>query len=180
VFYFYMFWIPQYLARERGFSLDEIGRYYWIPFLALGLSNIASGHLGDCLLRWGWPVRRARRTLLSVAALVTPVSCLVLFTPNTGWAIALMALLLAAHGLWMCNYLALISDHLPSRVLATVVGLTSTVGGTAGILANMVTGPVVDHHGFAPIFIGMSFLYPVALLVLLGIPRAPASTDQLT
>jgi len=41
VFYFYMFWIPQYLARERGFSLDEIGAYYWIPFLALGLSNIS-------------------------------------------------------------------------------------------------------------------------------------------
>ena len=107
VFYFYMFWIPQYLSRERGFSLDEIGSYYWVPFLALGLSNILSGRLGDALLGLGWPARRVRRTLLAVSALVTPVSCLVIVTPNAAWAIALMALLMAAHGLWICNYLSL-------------------------------------------------------------------------
>lgn len=177
VFYFYMFWIPQYLSRERGFSLDQIGKYYWIPFLALGLSNIASGYLGDGLLRLGWTTRRVRRVLLTVAALVTPVSCCVLFTPNAGWAIALMALLLAAHGLWICNYIALISDHFPSRVMATVVGLTGTVGGVAGILANLVTGPVVDSHGFTPIFICTSFLYPLALVVLLTIPCAAGKTE---
>lgn len=170
VFYFYMFWIPQYLARARGFSLEQIGTFYWIPFLALGLSNIASGHLGDFLIRRGWPVRRARRTLLTVSALITPVSCLVIFTPAAGWAIALMAILMAAHGLWICNFLGLISDHFPSRVMATAVGLTGTVGGAAGIIANLVTGPVVDRHGFAPIFIGMSILYPLALLVLLTLP----------
>lgn len=177
VFYFYMFWIPQYLSKERGFSLDQIGKYYWIPFLALGMSNIASGYLGDGLLRLGWTTRRVRRVLLTVAALVTPVSCGVIFTPNAGWAIALMTLLMAAHGLWICNYLAVISDHFPSRVIATVVGLTGTVGGCAGILANLATGPVVDAHGFTPIFICTSFLYPLALVVLLTIPRATAQAE---
>jgi ACS family hexuronate transporter-like MFS transporter len=172
VFYFYMFWIPQYLARARGFSLDQIGMYYWIPFLALGLSNIASGYLGDFLIRRGCPVWRARRTLLRVSALITPVSCLVILTPSAGWAIALMAILMAAHGLWICNFLGVLSDHFPSRVMATAVGLTGTVGGCAGIIANLVTGPVVDGHGFTPIFIGMSVLYPLALLILLTLPRA--------
>ncbi|HOX03773.1 MAG TPA: MFS transporter [Candidatus Paceibacterota bacterium] len=178
VFYFYMFWIPQYLSRERGFSLEEIGRYYWIPFLALGLSNIASGRLGDLLLQRGWSARGVRRTLLGAAAFLTPVSCLVIIAPGAGWAIALMAVLMVAHGLWICNYVALISDHFPSRVMATVFGLTGTVGGAAGILANMATGPVVDGHGFAPIFIGTSFLYPLALVVLLTIPRAAAALER--
>lgn len=176
VFYFYMFWIPQYLARERGFSLDQIGKYYWIPFLALGLSNIASGHLGDLLVRHGWPARRARRTLLTVSALVTPVSCAVIIAPGAGGAIALMTLLMAAHGLWICNYLAVISDHFPSRVMATVVGLTGMVGGCAGILANLLTGPIVDAHGFTPIFIGTSVLYPLALVVLLTLPPTSPPT----
>ena len=39
VFYFYMFWIPQYLHQERGASLEEIGRLAWIPFLTLGISS---------------------------------------------------------------------------------------------------------------------------------------------
>jgi ACS family hexuronate transporter-like MFS transporter len=181
VFYFYLFWIPQFLAKERAFSLDDIGDYYWIPFLALGLSNIASGQLGDFLIRRGWSPRRTRRTLLSVAALVTPVSGLVVCTPNAAWALALMALLMAAHGLWISNFVAHISDFFPSRVMATVFGMTGAVGGTAGIIATMVTGPVVDRHGFTPIFVCMAFLYPVALLVLLAMPPAaahPARTSE--
>ena len=178
VFYFYMFWIPQYLSRERDFSLDEIGKYYWIPFLALGISNIVSGKLGDALIALGWTPRRTRRTLLTIAALVTPVSCLVIFAPHAGWAIALMVLLMAAHGLWICNYLALISDRFPSRVMATTVGLTGTVGGCAGILANLLTGPVVDAHGFAPIFVGTALLYPAALAILLTIRPSRASGNH--
>jgi ACS family hexuronate transporter-like MFS transporter len=179
VFYFYMFWIPQYLSRERGFSLDEIGKYYWIPFLALGISNILSGRLGDALLGLGWPARRVRRSLLAVSAFVTPVSCLIIFTPSSAWAIALMTLLMGAHGLWICNYLSLISDYFPARVLATIVGLSGTVGGCAGILANLGTGPVVDAHGFTPVFIGTAVLYPLALLVLLSIPRSTAASAKL-
>ena len=54
VFYFYMFWIPKYLADERGFSQKQIGNYYWIPYLVLGISQIFSGRLSDLLVRRGW------------------------------------------------------------------------------------------------------------------------------
>jgi len=168
VFYFYMFWIPQYLSRERGFSLEQIGAFYWIPFFVLGVSNIGSGHLSDLLVRQGWTPRQARSRLLLAAALLTPVSCLVVFAPSAGWAIALMSCLMAAHGLWICNYLAHISDHLPASSIATVVGLSGTVGGTAGILANLIVGPVVDHYSFTPVFIASAVLYPLAALVLLS------------
>ncbi|MDD5140854.1 MAG: MFS transporter [Verrucomicrobiales bacterium] len=178
VLYFYLFWIPQYLSHDRGFSLDEIGRYYWVPFLALGLSNIVSGYLGDGLLRLGWSERRVRRVLLAVAALLTPVSCGVIFAPNAGWAIAMMAMLMVAHGLWICNYVLLIGDHFPSRVAATVMGLTGTVGGSAAMLANLITGPVVDRHGFTPIFICTALLYPLALVVLLTIPRPAIAKES--
>ncbi len=171
VFYFYMFWIPQYLSRERGFSLDQIGTYYWIPFLALGVSNIVSGHAGDFLLQHGWSPRRTRFTLLAFSAFVTPVSCAVIFMPSAGWAIALMAVLMAAHGLWICNYISLINDYFPARIMATVFGMTGTVGGAAGILANLVTGPIVDRYGFAPIFVCTSFLYPLAFVILLSLPH---------
>jgi hypothetical protein len=43
------------------------------------------------------------------------------------------------------------------------------------VIANLVTGPVVDARGFTPIFVATSFLYPLALLVLLTIPRQTGS-----
>ncbi|MCX6902585.1 MAG: MFS transporter [Verrucomicrobia bacterium] len=168
VFYFYMFWIPQYLSRERGFSLEEIGKFYWIPFLVLGVSNIGSGQLSDFLVRRGWTTRQARSRLLLAAALLTPVSCLVVFAHTAGGAIVLMSCLLAAHGLWICNFLAHISDHLPASSIATVVGMSGTVGGCAGMLANLAVGPVVDHYSFTPVFITSAVLYPLAAMILLA------------
>jgi MFS transporter, ACS family, aldohexuronate transporter len=62
VFYFYMFWIPQYLHRERGASLDEISRLSWIPFLSLGIASLLGGGVSDRLVCRGWPAARGRRS----------------------------------------------------------------------------------------------------------------------
>lgn len=166
VFYFYMFWIPQYLSRERGFSLERIGALYWIPFLALGISNVASGQLSDRLVRHGWTPRQTRVRLLFIAAMLSPVSCLVVLAPDAGWALGLMSCLMVAHGLWICNFLAHISDQFPAKTIATVVGLSGTVGGAAGFIASLIIGPVVDHYSFTPVFITAAVLYPAALVVL--------------
>jgi ACS family hexuronate transporter-like MFS transporter len=168
VFYFYMFWIPQYLARERRFSLDEIGSYYWIPFLVLGVSTIFSGRLSDQLVRRGWAPRKARAVLMTIAAVATPVSWLASLAPNPAWALTLMSCLMLAHGLWITNFLGLLSDAFPSRAIATVTGLTGTAGGIGGMLSNLAVGPLVDRFSFAPAFTASGLLYPAALLVLLA------------
>ncbi|NWG13835.1 MAG: MFS transporter [Acidobacteria bacterium] len=175
VFYFYMFWIPQYLARERGFSLDEIGSRFWIPFLALGVSNIGSGRLSDILVRRGWAPRRARSTLLGIAAFLTPVSWLAVLAPTPGWAIGLMSGLMLAHGLWISNFLAFLSDEFPSQAIATVTGLSGTAGGIAGMLSSLAVGAVVDRYSFVPVFAVSGVLYPLALIILLsgGGSRSP-------
>ncbi len=40
--YFLIFWIPKYLQQERGFELADIGKYAWIPFVALAVGNITA------------------------------------------------------------------------------------------------------------------------------------------
>jgi ACS family hexuronate transporter-like MFS transporter len=179
VFYFYMFWIPQYLSRERHFSLEEIGAYYWIPFLVLGISNIGGGRLSDALVRRGWTPRRARATLLVISALMTPVSWLASAAPTAGWAIALMSGLMFAHGIWIANFLGLLSDLFPSRAIATVTGLSGTAGGIGGMLSSLVVGPVVDHFSFTPAFAVSGVLYPMAaVIILLGTRGASAAPRQ--
>ena len=172
VFYFYMFWIPKYLSDERGFSLKQIGDYSWIPFLALGLSSLVAGPVSAKLMGTG-PRRRSRGWPLVLAAIVTPVSGLVTLAPSAGWAIALMALLMAAHGIWITNFLADIGDRFPSTVIASIVGLSGTIGGIAGTIANLGTGSVVDAYGFKPIFIFTSVLYPIAAIILLARRNPP-------
>lgn len=171
VFYFYMFWIPQYLHRERGMSLAEIGALVWIPFVALEIANLSAGYVSDSLIARGWERRRARMRLMLVAALLTPASFLASLAGTPTLAIGLMSVLLFAHGIWIANYMTLVGETVAPREVATTVGLTGTCGGIAGMLSNLVIGPVVDHYSFGPIFLASAVVYPLAWLVL----RAPAA-----
>jgi ACS family hexuronate transporter-like MFS transporter len=167
VFYFYMFWIPQYLHRERGASLEEIGRVAWIPFFTLGVSSLLGGAASDALVRRGWPVGRARKAVMAGAALLTPVSILAMWAPDSFWAVALMGVLMFAHGFWMTNYMTLIGDLFPASTVGTVVGLTGTAGGIGGFLSSLLVGRFVDAWTFAPAFVICGLLYPVGLAIVL-------------
>ena len=64
VVHFYWYWLPEYLRRERGFSMEEIGWTAGIPFLFAGLGNLAGGWFSGHLIARGWPTDRARKAAL--------------------------------------------------------------------------------------------------------------------
>jgi ACS family hexuronate transporter-like MFS transporter len=167
VFYFYMFWIPQYLSQVRGTSPERIGQLTWIPFLTLGVSSVFGGWISDRLVERGWAIDTARRTILRASALLTPVSILAVYVQRTETAILLMSVLMFAHGFWIVNYMTLIGDLFPSRMVATVVGLTGTAGGIGGFLTSLVIGRVVQHISFTPVFIAAGVTYPICVVILL-------------
>src|SRR5262249_34965166 len=45
LWYFFVFWIPEFLTRERGLNLAGIGLVAWIPFLVADASNFGGGYL---------------------------------------------------------------------------------------------------------------------------------------
>ena len=63
VWYFYIFWFPDYLRHARGFDMAAIGRYAWIPFFVAGAGNLAGGWLAASLLRRGVPLSAARKEI---------------------------------------------------------------------------------------------------------------------
>src|SRR5690554_464714 len=71
VFYFLMFWVPKYLNEERDLSFERVGELFWIPFLALGLSNILGGWFSDKLIAANLSVNAARKWVMGLAAGIT-------------------------------------------------------------------------------------------------------------
>ena len=176
VFYFYMFWIPQYLSQARGASLERIGQLTWIPFLTLGISSLIGGWTSDRLVRSGIGVYDARRYILIASALLTPISIFCVFVHSIEMAIALMSLLMFAHGFWITNYMTLIGDLFPRRVVATVVGLTGTAGGIGGFLTSLAIGRVVQAISFTPLFVIAGLLYPICAAILTATVRPTSSS----
>ncbi|MCX7886350.1 MAG: MFS transporter [Verrucomicrobiae bacterium] len=178
VFYFYMFWIPKYLSDARGASQQQIGAVTWIPFLALGISNALGGWLSDALIQRGLSPMTARKTVMAVAALVTTASGLTGMVRTIEIALAMMTLLMFAHGFWITNYIALISDRFPKTAVGTVVGFAGTVGALGGILANTGTGWIVDKFSYGPLWIASGLMYPLAFLVLVATIRTGGNRHE--
>ncbi|MEI6751782.1 MAG: MFS transporter [Paludibacter sp.] len=162
IFYFLMFWIPKFMHESRGISLELIGKLFWIPFLALGLSNILGGYVSDKIFKKTNNLNIARKLPMIVAAVITMS---VLFVPNIESAygvIALITLFLFAHGLWITNYSTAIGDVFGNKATSTVVGLTGTFGALAGFLATGVIGYVVTNYSYNPLWLWAGLMYPFA------------------
>jgi ACS family hexuronate transporter-like MFS transporter len=101
-----------------------------------------------------------------IAALLTPASWLAARAGTPGAAIALMSVLMFAHGIWIANFVTLIGDTVSAAEVGTAVGLTGTSGGIAGMLSSLAVGAVVDRFSFAPVFVVSALLYPLAWLIL--------------
>src|SRR5262249_54077560 len=128
VWVFFLFWTPEYLKRDWGFSLKDIGLYAWIPFVFGGLGGTLGGMASDRLIRAGFDPAAARRRLLYVAAGVAPIGMLTGLVSSAGVSIALIALMAFVCYIWFINTAALVSDIFPERAVGSVQGLMGTTG----------------------------------------------------
>ena len=167
VFYFFMFWIPKYLSDERGLSFERIGELFWIPFLALGISNIIGGGLSDRLIKSGLSVNRARKLIMGLAALLTMVAPLTAVASSAETAILFMSLIMFAHGFWITNYITIISELFGKNATSTVVGMSGSAGAIAGLLVNPLIGRIVENYSYLPMWIVSGIMYPLGFIILL-------------
>jgi ACS family hexuronate transporter-like MFS transporter len=173
IWWFYIFWLPSYLQQSRGFTLEEIRRLAWIPFLVSGVGSVAGGWLSGFFLERGWPLSRARKAAMLICALCMPSGIVAAFAPNVGWALALISLSLAAHQGWMASVYTLASDMFPTRYVGSVTGLGGTGGAVGGMLLSLIAGYTLQwFHTYVPLFIIAGIMHPLALgLVHWLIPR---------
>ncbi len=69
IWYFYIFWLPDFLTRVRHLSLHRVGLLAWIPFVAAALGNLVGGALSGMLANRGNAPGNARLKVMAVAAL---------------------------------------------------------------------------------------------------------------
>jgi MFS transporter, ACS family, hexuronate transporter len=165
VVYFVMFWVPKYLSEARHVSFERIGELFWIPFLALGVSNIVGGWFSDKLIANNFSVNRARRTVMGIAALITMSAPFIATVSTAEIAVSLMALFMLAHGFWITNYITSIADVFGDKGTATVVGLSGTAGAVSSLVINPLIGLIVQHYSYSPLWLATGVLYPIAFII---------------
>jgi ACS family hexuronate transporter-like MFS transporter len=184
VIYFIIFWLPEYLQKERQFDLAMVGKYAWVPFIFGDIGYILGGWVSGFLIRRGWPLLKARTAVLLAAALVMPVAILAPLVSKAWMAIAVACVITFGHALWISNLLTLPTDLFPGSRVGTVSGLSGMGGAVGGMLANLTTGYVVASFSYKPIFTAAGLMHPLSfcivfLLLLRRSWKTPGFNDSL-
>ena len=166
VIYFVMFWLPDYLEKERGFSLKMIGEYGWIPWAVGGSGYIFGGWLSGWWLRAGWRLGRSRKAAMAVGAALLPMAIFAPLAPSWQMAIAAMSVVVMGHAIWVTNLMTLPADLFPSGAVARAAGFAGMGGAIAGALANWFTGDIITRFSYQPIFICAGLLHPFAMILI--------------
>jgi MFS transporter, ACS family, hexuronate transporter len=172
LWYFYVFWIPEFLTRERGLNLAAIGAVAWIPFLVADLSNLAGGYVSLRLQRAGWTVNRTRKTMMVIATVVSPVGILAVYAHSLFWTIGLISIAIFFWMWWSIAVHSLPGDYFPPRAVGSVYGIAGTGSTVGSVISTWAVGRTLDvTHSYAPVFIGIGLLMPIALVAGFALMR---------
>ena len=56
VWWFYLFWLPKYLVEDRGFTIVQMGKLAWLPYLFADAGSIVGGLASGYLMKRNWTV----------------------------------------------------------------------------------------------------------------------------
>lgn len=174
VWYFYQFWFAKYLHDERGVS--QLGlSITFVIFLAADLGSVGGGWFSGLLVKRGHTAPAARLRIMLLAACLMPLSAVV---PLAGWlwlALAAGMLIAFAHMAWLINLSSLVVDLVPQRSLATAFGVIATGSALGGMMMNSAVGKIVSQGSYAPAFVALAFVHPLAIVILWRL-RRPSAT----
>jgi len=178
IWWFYLFWLPQYLSDARGFSLKQIALSAWVPFVAADIGNFTGGWISGYCIRRGLSVIRARTWVCILSCVPILAGMPVAMVSNPYVAVGLISIALWGYASWSTMGLTLPSDLFPQDVVATVTGMSGLAAGLLSALFTMLVGTLVDRFSYSPAFIAaglLPILATVAVVVLVRPYRSGTS-----
>lgn len=169
VWFFFMFWSGIFFKQKFGLdSIKELGGALVVIYLVADFGSIGGGYLSKFFINRGWNLNAARKVSLLICALcIAPVAFAAL-TNNVWIAVSLIALASGGHQAWSANLFTLVSDVMPKKAVASVVGIGGMVGAIAGMLVDFALGTGLDSAGNS-FYFWMFLVAGLLYLVILGI-----------
>ncbi|HET9955857.1 MAG TPA: MFS transporter [Polyangiaceae bacterium] len=174
------FWLPLYLHDVRQFDLKQIALFAWMPFLAADVGCVFGGVLSMRLARSGMRLVDARRWSFTLGAILMLGVTGVGYVESPHWAIALLSLGGFAHQTLSVTVITMASDLFKRNQVATVTGMSGTLGNAGVLLFSLLIGARVKEVGYTPFFVGLGLLdlLGAALLWILVRERSSGRTAE--
>jgi MFS family permease len=146
-FYLLLSWLPLYLVKTHGFSLEAMGRLTGVVYALAGVTCLASSWIADRRVAAGATPTRVRLGMILFSHALA-AACM-LACALGGIEVTIVALLAYAlsPGLGGFNLYAIAQTLAGPRAAGRWMGLQNALGNIPGILAPIITGRLIDWTG---------------------------------
>ena len=177
IWWFYLYWVPDFLQRNHGLALMQIGVPIMVIYVISDLGSVAGGWFSSMLIKRGKSVNVARKSAMMICALfILPI--MFAYRVESLWgAVLIIGLAAGGHQGFSANLFAVPSDTFPSEAVGSVVGMGGMAGAIGGMLIAKVVGYTLQWTGSYRILFfiaGVSYLVALASIQILSPRLEPA------
>jgi ACS family hexuronate transporter-like MFS transporter len=168
IWFFFLFWLPSYFSSTFHLDFKKPSLPLALVYTGTMIGSLGGGYLSSWLIKKGWPVYKARKAALLVAAFCVIPIVATRYTDNMWVVVSLISLSVAANQAWSANIFAIVPDMFPKKAVSTVIGLGGMAGAIGSVLFPIFIGFILDFYknagnittGYNLIFLicGTSFL----------------------
>jgi MFS transporter, ACS family, hexuronate transporter len=174
IWWFFLFWLPDYFSKTFHLNVMKPGWPLVIIYSCTTIGSIGGGYLSGALIKKGWPIYKARKTVMFVFAICVMPIFTVQYFHNMWVVVALISLAAAAHQAWSANIFTTASDMFPKKAVSSIIGIGGMAGSVGGIIFQPLVGSILDYFtriksatlGYNFIFMICGVAYLVAWLVM--------------
>jgi len=192
IWWFYLFWLPDYLLKQFGMNKSQIMLPTFVVYGVAIIGSVYGGSIPMILIRRGMPVYRARMSTMLIIAFFPLAVLLTQYFGNVArfgtmaatLAVAMICIGATAHQAWSANLFTTVSDMFPKRAVGSVIGIGTMAGGIGGVAMQLLAGKLTDVYVATPqtayliMFIVCALSYGVAWTVMkILVPRHKPITD---
>lgn len=149
IYWFFLFWLPSYFSSTFNLDLKKPSLELMIIYGATTIGSILGGYFSSVLVKRGWPVIKARKTVLFLFAIIELSILSAQYISSVWMAVALISTVVAVHQAWATNIFTMASDMFPKQSVSSVVGIGGMAGAIGGILFPIFIGYVLDSYKLA-------------------------------
>jgi MFS transporter, ACS family, D-galactonate transporter len=148
--YFWFFlatWVPSYLVKERGFTINRMANVFSVALAAVALATVLAGWVSDRLIARGVSPTTVRKSVvvsgLALSSMILPVA----FVTSAVISVVLLVVACMAFGMYTSNHWAITQTLAGSLMAGRWTSLQNGIGNLSGIIAPWLAGWIVETSG---------------------------------
>ena len=167
VWWFFLFWIPDYIMTTHDVNLKATVLPLVIIYAMASGGGLAGGAVSSSFIKAGYSTDFARKTTILIFGCLVLVLNIVPYIDNLWLMAVLIGVAASTHQAWASNIYTIVSDIYPKNLTASMTGISSVGGAIGGALGASFVGLILNHTGsYTLIFIIASCMYFLAWMIL--------------